>query len=90
MIQALVDERRDLAVRLAEVERLIALELVALHQVVHQDQTLLTARQVAKRLGLSTVFIYELARTKALKCTRAGRAVRFSPAAVDAYIKGKS
>jgi excisionase family DNA binding protein len=78
MFQILVDERHDLMVRLADIERRITLELARVHQSsVQQDQDLLTAKQAARKLGIAPVTLYERARPNEIPCVRIGRAVRF-------------
>ncbi len=49
---------------------------------------LLTANALAKHLGVSRQRVYELARLGLLPCVRLGRAVRFAPQAVEAWISG--
>lgn len=49
--------------------------------------SLLTTRQVAERLALSTQRVYELVRTQALPVVRIGRQVRVDPAALERWIK---
>ena len=49
--------------------------------------SLLTTRQVAERLALSTQRVYELVRTQALPVVRIGRQVRVDPAALEQWIK---
>lgn len=46
---------------------------------------MLTAKQVALMLGLSSRKVYELARSKAIPSFRFGDAVRFDPADVETY-----
>jgi excisionase family DNA binding protein len=86
IIKALVDERRDLMMRVTELDRLITLETAALHQVQQdRDRDLISAKQAAKKLGISPVYLYELARTKQLPSVRIGRAVRFRISALTDY-----
>jgi excisionase family DNA binding protein len=87
MLTKLVDERRDLMIRVTELDRLIALETAALHQSssVTLDQDLISAPAAAKRLGISVVYVYELARTKQIPATRIGRAVRFRISDLTTY-----
>jgi len=86
MIAKLVDERRDLMMRVTELDRLIALETAALHQsAVPQDRDLISAPAAAKRLGISTVYLYELARLKEIPSVRIGRAVRFRLSDLTTY-----
>lgn len=49
--------------------------------------TLQTAAQVAATLGISARAVYELAASGRLTFYKFGRAVRFDPADIDAYIK---
>lgn len=46
---------------------------------------MLTAAQVAERLGLSKRKVYELAQSGKVPCFRFGDAVRFEPADVEAF-----
>ena len=47
---------------------------------------LLTADEAARLFSVSLLRMYELARTGVVPCVRLGRQVRFSRAALDAYI----
>lgn len=49
-------------------------------------RTLITAADVAARLGVGKHRVYELARTGALPCVRLGRSMRFDPAAIETFI----
>jgi excisionase family DNA binding protein len=86
MIQDLLAQRRDLVIRLADIDAEITSALIAGQQsAVPQDQDLLSAKQAAKRLGISTVYIYELARLKTIPAVRIGRAVRFRSTDISNY-----
>jgi excisionase family DNA binding protein len=50
--------------------------------------TLVTARVVADRLGVSTHRVYELVRTGQLPSVRLGRSVRIDPVALEGFIAG--
>ncbi len=50
--------------------------------------TLLRVPEVARRLGLTTDRIYELAREGTLPAVRIGRQLRFDPARLQAWIDG--
>ena len=86
MLQTLANERRDLMIRVAELDRLIAMELAAVRQSVHQDQDLLDAKTAARRLGVAKVTLYERARLGLIPSVRIGRAVRFKPSDLTTYI----
>jgi excisionase family DNA binding protein len=91
MLTALVDERRDLMVRVVELDRLITMEQARVHQsAVQQDQDLLTAKVAAKKLGIRTVYLYELARLKTIPAVRIGRAVRFRSSDIQNYTTRRS
>jgi excisionase family DNA binding protein len=83
-LTSLVAERRDLTKRLADIEAAIVLELAALRQsAIPQD--LIDAKTAARRLGISTVYLYELSRLKKIPATRIGRAVRYRPEDITNY-----
>jgi excisionase family DNA binding protein len=48
-------------------------------------QGLITVREVAKRLGVSTATVYKLCTTRQLPCVRVLGAIRIAPADVAAY-----
>ncbi len=85
MLTTLVKERQTCATRLAELDAAIVLELAALHQAVPQDPDLLDAKTAARRLGISTVYLYELARLQKIPSTRIGRTVKFRPTDIATY-----
>jgi len=49
-------------------------------------QGLITVREVAKQLGVSTTTVYKLCTTRQLPCIRVLGAIRIAPADVAAYI----
>ena len=49
--------------------------------------SLLTKRQVAKKLTISERTVDNLMRAKSLAFVRIGRAIRFEPSALDAFMK---
>jgi len=49
-------------------------------------QGLITVREVAKQLGVSTATVYKLCTTRQLPCVRVLGAIRIAPADVAAYI----
>jgi excisionase family DNA binding protein len=49
-------------------------------------ETLLTVREVAKRLNLSTYTTYELCRSGKLQAHKCGKSVRVAPSAVAEYL----
>ena len=51
------------------------------------DESLLSAADVAHRLGLTTSRVYGLVRMKMLPVVRIGRQVRFDGAAIEAWIE---
>ena len=53
----------------------------------HVRESLLSAPQVAQRLGVSTQRVYGLVRMKMLPVVRIGRDVRFDGAEIEAWIK---
>ena len=56
---------------------------------VQRNTDLLTADQAARRLGISRVYLYELARLGEVRSVHIGRAVRFKAADLDAYTTSK-
>jgi excisionase family DNA binding protein len=53
----------------------------------NNKQSLLTVRQVAELLGICERTAFELTRTGRLPAVRIGRAVRYAPADVAAFIE---
>ncbi|MBA4157651.1 MAG: helix-turn-helix domain-containing protein [Gemmatimonadetes bacterium] len=49
---------------------------------------LISAEQVAVRLGRTKARVYEMARENLLPCVRLGRALAFDPGAIDRWIAG--
>lgn len=49
---------------------------------------LLTATEVAARLGVRPAFVYDLARRHLLPVVHVGRYCRFDPAALDRWLEG--
>ena len=49
-------------------------------------QALLTADEVAERLGIAPSYVYELAKSGELRAVRFGKYVRFDPTDIDAFI----
>jgi excisionase family DNA binding protein len=83
-IAELVRERQTTAERLAALDAKIMLAM-ATQMAPAPPSDLLTAAAAAKRLGISSVYLYELARTGELRSVRIGRAVRFRPTDLDAF-----
>jgi excisionase family DNA binding protein len=52
-----------------------------------QTAKLITAREQAEQLSISTRHLSDLVRERLIPCIRLGRAVRFDPAATDEAIK---
>ena len=50
------------------------------------NQLLLTVRQAAQRLAIGERTLWELTRRGAIPCVRIGRAVRYAPSDLEAYI----
>jgi excisionase family DNA binding protein len=61
-----------------------------LNAVIGDDEVLLTADEVARPLKVSAAFVRILAARGELGCVRLGRAVRFKPADVRAFIEANS
>jgi excisionase family DNA binding protein len=51
-----------------------------------EHQLLLTIRQAAQRLAIGERTLWELTRRGAIPCVRIGRAVRYTPGDLQAYI----
>ena len=86
MLQELLARRKDLVIALADIDAEITRSLVAGQQsAASQDQDLLTAKTAARKLGISTVYLYELARLKTIPAVRIGRAVRFRSTDIQNY-----
>ncbi len=51
-----------------------------------QPTTLLTASEVATRLRVSRAYVYSVAREGRLRCITFGKAVRFDPRDVQAFL----
>jgi excisionase family DNA binding protein len=49
-------------------------------------ESLLSVPQVARRLGLSSDWVYRAAREGSIPCVRLGRYVRFRPASVETWL----
>jgi excisionase family DNA binding protein len=88
-LSELVDDRRDLMVRLADNERRITLELAAGHQQGQHEPDLLTAKVAARKLGIAPVTLYERARVNEIPSVRIGRAVRFRSHDIQDYSNRK-
>ena len=54
----------------------------------HEPARLMTAGEVAQRLGFKPGYVYELARAGKIKSLRQGKYIRFSEAALSEYIAG--
>jgi len=54
----------------------------------HEPARLMTAGEVAQRLGFKPGYVYELARAGKIKSLRQGKYTRFSEAALSEYIAG--
>jgi excisionase family DNA binding protein len=52
-----------------------------------QSARLITAREQAEQLSISTRHLSDLVRERLIPCVRLGRALRFDPAATDEAIK---
>jgi excisionase family DNA binding protein len=86
-LDALITERQATATRLAELDAAILRAVLARQTAPDPEPAgLWSASRAARRLGISRVYLYELARTGALPSVKVGtRAVRFRPADLDAY-----
>jgi len=51
-------------------------------------ERLLTVREVASRLGMSSAFVYKLCQRKLLRSLRIGAALRFQPQTIIDYLSG--
>jgi len=49
-----------------------------------------TAREAAHFLAVSESWVYQAARGGTLPCIRVGRALRFDPSALRAYVRGET
>ena len=54
-----------------------------------QNGRLLSPLEVAKYLGLSRSFVYQLAETGDLPCVKIGRSIRFRPRAIEQFIEDR-
>ncbi len=84
----LVAERKTVAERLADLDARITLAMIE-QRAPAPATDLLTADQAARKLGLSRVFVYELAKLGTLRSVKLGRSVRFKPSDLDYYIASK-
>jgi excisionase family DNA binding protein len=80
----LVAERKTVAERLAELDGRIILAL-AERSAPAPALDLLTAEAASRRLGISKVYLCELARLGTVPSVRIGRAVRFEPTDLEAF-----
>jgi len=49
-----------------------------------------TVKEAARFLAVSDSWVYQAARTGALPCIHIGKAVRFDPTALRAYVRGET
>ena len=54
------------------------------------DDRLWTAAEVARFLVVSESWVYQSARTRSIPCVYVGRADRFDPSAIRAYVRGET
>ena len=91
MLKNLVDERAACATRLAELDRLIAHPMLAVHQAApsEDDETLLDIPAVAERLGFKASNVYALARRRGIPSVRVGKFIRIRESVVREIETGK-